>query len=220
MKKYNYKKNKSLILTIVFFLFFIIINNIIINNVQAEPDQTEKIDWTSIYRVSKNSLQSDPDNVMANFHYSISLANLGKIEEAYDHFEVIKEKIKIKKFNEVLSPYIKELEEKPDDVLLLNYAAFSASINNKYKKSAVHFENLIKIDCKNVWIMNYLAATYLELKQYKKVLTLLKEAIKIKDNKYSHLLLGMAYYKQGNIFKALLEMSKSGNLISKFMLNK
>lgn len=175
--------------------------------------------WKNIKNTSKKALDTNPDDIMANFQYSISLANLGKIEEAYNHFELIKDEIELDSFNRTLRPYIKKLEQNPEDILLLNYAAFAATINNDYQKSAEHFENIIEIESKNVWIMNYLAATYLELEKYEKAISILNKATDIKDNKYSHLLLGMVYYKQGRIIRALLEMGKSGDLVNKFILN-
>ncbi|MFW6015339.1 MAG: tetratricopeptide repeat protein [bacterium] len=154
----------------------------------------------------------DENDIFNNFKYSVALANLGRVEEAYDHFDYMGDKISSDKFNKVIEPYLKKLEKKPDDILLLNYAAFAASINNQYQESVKYFNEILSIKPENIWIMNYKALALLELKEYDRAEKLCNKTIKIKDNQFSHLILGMVYYKRGETLKALIQLGKSGDL--------
>ncbi len=180
----------------------------------------EKVDWEELNVTSSKILQQHPEDIMANFNYSISLANLGMIEEAYDYFNNLDDVIPLKEFNKTISPFIKLLEKRENDILLLNYAAFSSSFNLKYKESITYFERLVTLEPENVWIKNYLAASYIEIKEYEKAEKELLECLSIKNNQYSHLLLGVIYYHQGKTLRALIELGRSGSLASRILFNK
>lgn len=180
----------------------------------------EYVDWKELLQKSSQILENYPEDIIANFNYSISLANLGKIEEAYDYFNKMNNVIPLKDFNKALNPYIQQLDEKEDDILLLNYAAFSASFNSKYKESIKYFERILELEPDNVWIKNYLAAAYIEIKEYAKAEEILLNTLKIKENQYSHLLLGVIYYNRGETIKALIELSRSGSLATRILFKK
>lgn len=197
---------------IVIILFFTYICNAELTNIESNS-----VNWEKLKESSQHILKLNNNDILANFQYSISLANLGMIEEAYDHFQIIKDKISISKFNRIISPYISKLELHPNDILLLNYAAFSSSINSENKKSIPHFKKILDLEPKNIWIRNFLAAAYLELEEYDKAKKEVNKALEIKDNKYSHLLLGIVHYNTGNILGALFELGHSGNLVGKII---
>lgn len=216
-KKTTYHNKVTLYTFILLLLFnFIIKFN---NPLFALNLSKEKIDWLKIKKESQYIIEDDKNDILANFRYSISLANLGKIEEAFEHFEIIKDKTTISDFNNIISPYILMLTKKPNDILLLNYAAFSSVINSEYRNSIPYFEKLIKIEQDNIWIRNYLAATYLELEEYNKAKSEIKKNLEIKDNKYSHLILGIIYYETGKYIKAIIELGRSGDLVKKIINN-
>lgn len=177
------------------------------------------LNWSEEKAISQKMLAHDPNDILANFRLAIALVNLGKIEEAYDFFQQISDEIDQQEFNDTLAPTLNRLEQEPDNLRLLNYAAFSSSINQEYDQAINYFQDILLLEPKNIWIMNYMAATYLEQEKYEQARDIVNKAIKIKDNKYSHFVLGMISYKEGNYIKALLEFSRSGNLLSK-ILNK
>lgn len=193
---------------------FILIYILTWNNIYAADNN---FDWHTLQELSQQRLAENPEDILANFQLSISMANLGQIEEAYNHFNKISDQISREEFNKVMKPHLKLLETNQNNLLLLNYAAFSASINKDYPESISYFQQILKLDQQNIWIRNYLAATYIELEDYEQAVKVLQETIKIKDNKYSHLLLGIINYKRGDILKAIVELVRSGDLINKFL---
>ncbi len=180
----------------------------------------EQVDWQELHQRSEQKLENYPEDIITNFNYSISLANLGKIEEAYDYFNKMSKVIPLKDFNKALNPYLQQLDVREDDILLLNYAAFSASFNSTYKKSIKYFERIVELEPDNIWIKNYLAAAYIEVQEYKIAKKILLNTLKIKENQYSHLLLGVIYYNQGETIKALIELSRSGSLATRILFKK
>lgn len=197
------------------FFLFLIIYILTWSNIYAADNS---FDWHTLQELSQQRLAENPKDILANFQLSISMANLGQIEEAYNHFNKISDQISREEFNKVMKPHLKLLETNQNNLLLLNYAAFSASINKEYPESISYFQQILKLDQQNIWIRNYLAATYIELEDYEQAVRVLQEAIKIKDNKYSHLLLGIINYKRGDILKAIVELVRSGDLINKFLI--
>lgn len=197
---------------IFIFTFIFLLNSqlfIISNQLHAA-----EVDWQKLKIENRNMLKSDPDNILVNFRLVVALANLGKVKEAYILIEGMKEKVSIEKFKEEVDSYIDSLNKKNEknNLLILNYSAFSEMIRNDYENAAVNFKRIKKIDPENVWIRNYLAASYVELNQYELAETELEKALAIKENEYSRLILGVIYYNQGNYLKALQEFSRSGDL--------
>ncbi|MFW6281406.1 MAG: tetratricopeptide repeat protein [bacterium] len=189
-------ENKNL-----YFIFFLLLITLYQNSfIFAE---SRDVDWEELKNKSYNTIQEDKENVLANFQYSISLANLGKIEEAYDYFDKIKNRFSIEEFNETINPFIKDLDYNSKNILLLNYAAFTSVINSKNKYSIPYFEQIIRLEPNNIWSRNFLAATYLELEDYDKAIQIAEETNEIQNNEYSHLIIGIAHYNNGNILKAL-----------------
>jgi len=220
IKKISNPKNilkKSMKVIIVFLLILTLSYNISASQIHSD---IKTVNWNKIKENSQRILNFNKDNVLANFQYSISLANLGMIEEAYDHIELIKDNISINKFNRTISPHISRLESNPNDIILLNYAAFSSSINSKNENSIPYFKRILGLEPKNIWIMNFLAAAYIELEEFDNAKKEVKKALEIQDNKYSHLILGFIHYESGNYIKALIELGRSGDLANRILFDK
>lgn len=218
-KIYNPKNIfKKYILNIIMTFSLILILSYCSSASQIRSD-IRTVNWDKLKENSQHILSLDDDDILANFQYTISLANLGMIEEAYKHIELIKEKISVNKFNHTISPYISKIDIRPNDILLLNYAAFSSSINSNYENAVPYFKRIIELQPKNIWIINFLAATYIELEEYEKAKKEVKKALEIHDNKYSHLILGFIHYNSGNYIKALLELGRSGDLANKILFD-
>jgi tetratricopeptide (TPR) repeat protein len=201
-----------------FLLIFLIITVLSVNLVLASTDKQGF--WLALQEECQSELEEKPEDILINYQLSISMVNLGQIEEALEHFNHISSKISLEDFNECIDPYLELLRKNPDDILLLNYAAFSKIINLDYRGSINYFERIIELEPENVWIQNYLAATLVELEEYREADQVLCQAISIKDNRYSHLLLAIVNYKTGNLLKAITELCQSGDLVNRLLFNK
>ena len=182
-------------------------------------DAMKNVDWNKLQKESQNILQKNNSDIMANFHYIISLSNTGMIEEAYNHIDYIKENISLEELNILLAPHIAKLDNDPDNILLHNYAAFSGTLNSEYEKSIPYFKRLVELEPDNIWIRNFLAATYLELKEYEQAKKEINKTLEIKNNNYSHLILALIYYEKGDYINALIELGRSGDLGKKIIFN-
>ena len=206
-KKCLYKK------TLKLFLILFLLNNLLLLPVLGTNDIVySKINWDEILKESQYILKENERDILANFRYSIALANLGLIIEALEYFDYIKEFISLPEFNSRINPYLEQVNEKSTDIMLLNYTAFSAVINGNYRESLVFFNRILEIEKENIWIRNLLAATYLELAEYDNSKREAKKALEIKENNYSHLILAIVHYKTGNYISSLFELHSSGDL--------
>lgn len=210
------KKNYNRIFHMVIIAMIVIMFLIIINTTQT---QAHSVNWEQVRKSNNRVLEYRPDDVKANFEYSIALANLGLIEEAYEHFELIEDEISLGKFNRKIHPIIKDLEVSSSNILLLNYAAFSSSINSKHEQSIPFFKRILELEPENIWIRNFMAATYIELENFEKAKKEVDTAIEIKDNKYSHLVLAYIYYETGHLIKAFVELGRSGDLANRILFD-
>ena len=174
------------------------------------------IDWEVFKNENEaklNKINKTEDKVISKFNIAISKANLGQITESRKEFDEIKQLVEEKEFRNIISPYIKEIDEINDDILYLNYGAFYYLIFDNNKKSAIYFEEIIKLEPENIWALNYLAANYIVLDNINKAEKLLEKADEINSNNFSNLLFGYIYYKEGNYLRAMSRFSQSGNLI-------
>ncbi|MEJ6950548.1 tetratricopeptide repeat protein [Natronospora cellulosivora (SeqCode)] len=200
-------------LIICSFLYPLMFNNIVYSQ------NVNIIDWNELKRESQEIIKEDDNNILANFNYSISMANLGEIEDAYDYFEIIKNRFTIDEFNNTINPLILDVDHNSNNILLLNYAAFTSAINSNYEYSIPYFKRILIIEPNNIWVKNFLAATYLELKDYDLAIETAMDANRIKRNQYSHLIIGVAHYNNGNTFRALNQFRRAGNLIARIIFN-
>lgn len=203
----------------VTFLFFLTIIIIILIPQFNENIKAETMDWKNIITDYERDNNIDC-NPMTQFRYAIALANVGEIREAYDIFKEIRDDVEKDKLERLIEEDIEKMEtqeENKNELLLLNYYAFLNVIKKDYRESIKYFEEIEKLDPKNIWTLNFKAASYNELERYEDSKKVLNKALSIKNNRYSHLLLGIAQYYTGNYFKALNEMRKSGDLFGEII---
>ena len=138
---------------------------------------------------------------------------------ALDIFEEIEEEVNDDELEKIIENEIKvqEKKENQNTLLLLNYNAFLAVIKKDYNTSINYFEKIAEIQPKNIWILNFKAASYNEIEKYEKAKEILEKAQSIKENQYSNLLMGIAHYETGNYFRAVREMTKAGELFYEFI---
>ena len=202
MEKIN-KKILIVLLSIMFILIF--------------TESIYMIDWQDFKLKNKNNLKKEiflEKEIMYNYNLAIAYANLGEINNSQNTLDEIEDKFGKKKFNKIISSYIKKNSYNSDLTLLdLNYAAFYYLIYENYSKSSFYFEKIIEREPKNIWAINYLAGNYIMLEKYDKAESYLIEADNIQSNKFTNLLYGYIYYERGNYIKAFSKLAKTGDLL-------
>ena len=182
---------------------------IIIISIILTPSVTSsEIEWEELKNINLEKLETNSDDLLARFEYAIALANLGQVEESYEQFDILGEEET--KGREVIKEHKQNLEQ--DSILKLNYRAFLALTDAQYEQSIDYFYDIIELDPENVWIYNYLAASYLELEEYEAAKEILDQALEIKDNGYSHLIYGIIYWENGQYINAARSFSRSGKI--------
>jgi tetratricopeptide (TPR) repeat protein len=181
-----------------------------------------KFDWENIEQESKEKLDNlinKNDIIKEKFKIAISLANQGEIVESHNKFKEINDLTSKENFYKIVNPYIKKLGNNSNNILYLNYAAFSYVIAEDYKSSIKHFKRIIELNKTNVSIMNFLAASYIQINNFDKARNYIKKGRKIKNSDFASFLMGYIQYKKGNYFRSLREFSKSGSLFNHYIIN-
>lgn len=173
---------------------------------------SEDPNWSDLREKSYKKIEQAPNNIQANYDYLISLVNLGEIKSAYNTIDKFEDNFDEKKFAKKITPYFQELVKCPKNILILNYTAFYGVVVKDYELSIKYFDRILDLTPENYNIRNFLAASYIELEKYDLALREANRALVTKDNEFSHLLLGVIYYENGNFLKAISEFSKSGSL--------
>ena len=197
---------KKLLLT---FFCFILVSLFLIISFSSQISGKE-IDWENFKQESLQQLKQTPENAVVRFEYAISLANLGQVEESYEQFDILGEEKTREQSRKEIEEHLNTI--KNNIILKYNYYAFLAVVDKNYQESIEYFYELIALEPENVWIYNYLAASYYELEEYENAKVILDEALDLKDNSYSHLLYGLIYMEEGKYFRALRAFNRSGKL--------
>lgn len=165
--------------------------------------------WPQIEEHIKKELQNNPKDRLLNFQLGVCYAKTGRIKEAFDTFNTLKELKDDLKPEEVPSLYLKRLEEGGDRLLNLSYLAFAYHVINDYQKSKEAFLELIQLEPDNIWNYNYLALVYRDLKELALAEGLLKESLALEQNSYTRFILGLVYYDKGSYLKAIIEFGRA-----------
>ncbi len=173
-----------------------------------------RYNWEELISTTQKQLDQNKNDIVLNYTMAVAYANTGEIKKAYDIIDVFGSSVSREDFNAAVSPYLAEWENyrNHDNLLLLNYAAFREVINKDYREAAALFEYIFEIDSNNLWALNHAAAALVEFGEYDQALDYANQAISIKDNEYSHLIKGYAYYENGNYFRAAIEAASARNL--------
>ncbi|MFW6269718.1 MAG: tetratricopeptide repeat protein [Bacillota bacterium] len=178
------------------------------------------MDWKSFENDNQNKLESTDNKeevYLAKFNLALSLANQGKAREAHEILNEIDENVSKDKFIELIKVETDKLKGSSDELLYLNYLAFTEVIKENYQKSIIYFEDIINKDKNNVWPYNYLAASYIEINEYERAENIINKAREIEDNDYSRFLLGVIHYRKGSYLQAVKEFSNSGEIFRSFI---
>lgn len=174
-----------------------------------------KYNWEQLIETTKAQLVTNKNDIVLNYTLAVAYANTGEIKKCYNIIDVFGSSVSRKDFNTAVSPYLEAWENYRDknNLLLLNYAAFSEIINKNYKNAIELFEYIFKIDPNNIWALNHAAAALVEVEAYKKAINYANQALAMQENEYSHLIKGYVYYEQKNYIKAIFEATSARKLV-------
>lgn len=157
--------------------------------------------------------------IKSKLNIAIALANQEQIVESHEIFQEIDDITSKKYFHKTIQPYREKLKANPNNIMYLNYVAFSDIIAEEYQSSINYLKRIIELDKDNVAILNFLAASYIQVDNIEKAQYYIKKAKKIKESEFSSFLLGYIYYKQGNYFKSITQFTKSGKLFKHYVID-
>jgi tetratricopeptide (TPR) repeat protein len=112
-----------------------------------------------------------------------------------------------------LSDYITKVTQSPDDWRLRFRLAFAYYFNDQNQDAIREFENVLKLDPRNVWAYGYLALLHGGLGDVDMGIKMAKQGLAIDSNVAAlHLLLGEGYYKKGDSWGGLMERMEAVRL--------
>ncbi|MGM0470738.1 MAG: tetratricopeptide repeat protein [Bacillota bacterium] len=203
---------------IVSLLIILVIISVITPAILAQSKINQK--WQTVVEDNQSLIKegelTTKEELRAHFSLGVGYANIGKIDLAKKEFDLLDDQIEDNARKEFVNHYQEKLNNHPQDLIALNQLAFAHYANHNYKSSLKLFKQIVKQDPNNIWSYNYLATVYSELEKHQKAEDILHQSLAIEKNKYTHFLLGAVNYKQGNIFKALYYVGKSGDAASTF----
>jgi len=173
--------------------------------------------WSQHYEKAEIKYNENPDSLANNYYKTITMANLGMINETMEILDYFKDDFSRNEFDEMFNEEINEIDKEKNKLLYLNYYAFYHVIFDEYDDAIDYFEKIIKKDSNNIWPLNYKSAALIESERYEEAHDNLNKSLNIENNQYTRLLLGVNYYEQGHKLRAINELRKTGNLISDFI---
>ena len=181
--------------------------------------QGENVCWEEVVKENYSLLEEDPEDIFLNFQLGVSYAKTGRVEPAFEKLNTLKdlggEKIK----SQVPEYYQNKLGENntKDYIKNLSYLSFAYYANNENHRAKESFKELISVEPDNIWNYNYLALVHRELEEYQEAQNLLQQSLDIENNNYTRFLLGVAYYDQGKVFRALVQVGRAGSVAVKIL---
>lgn len=160
--------------------------------------QHETIDWQDVIEQTAENI-----DVTSRLLRGIAYANLGELPKSLQEFEIAGQEGYIDDVALFVLDKLRELRKTPNDLLLLNCAAFGSYAFGDLAASAEYFERIVKLDSQNIWARNFAAIVYGYLDEFDHALNHLREAVTIDPkNQYSHLLLSAVYKEKSQYLQA------------------
>ncbi len=174
--------------------------------------------WKKVIQESESVLAESSGDVETRFKLAVAYANLGNLEKTMDELEILQQQEGGQQTWEFINKYEHCYLVNQDDLMTLNYLAFAYYIGYQYSRSKVFFEKIIELNSEDIMAYNFLALVHGSLDEYDEAFKIIQQARNIKENQFSHLVLGMIYYKQGNMFKAMWHLGRAGKLAAGLMM--
>jgi len=138
-----------------------------------------------------------PNDSQAHFELAMTYAYTNKIEDGLNELKKVDE-LDEKFAKKALKIYSTKVKIYPDDWKARFRYAFTLYFNKNKDDAIKEFKKVIKLDPKNVFAYGYIAIIYGEKEDVGEAIDYCKQALEIdSDVAAIHLLLGTAYYKNG-----------------------
>ncbi|MGM0501908.1 MAG: tetratricopeptide repeat protein [Bacillota bacterium] len=200
------------ILTVLILIFVLFNAQIVLGNSKYQEE------WQNVVEVRKDKLENHPEDYTAKYELAVAYSNLGEIEKATKSFKGLKEvENRDQKLNDLITYYQNKVDQENTGIKEINFLAFAHYTADNYKQARKLLKEIVELDPKNIWSYNYLAVTHHELKDYNQAKNTLEKSLDIEENEYTHFLLGVNYYKQGNLFKAFYYVNKGRKAADLFL---
>lgn len=185
-------------------------------SVHAEDKPGEgTVDWAQVIEDNKDS-----DSVESRLLRGIAYANLGLLPEAVKELSIAGDKAYDDEIAGFILDKLNELRHSPDDVLLLNCAAFGSYAFGDLGQAAGYFERIISLEPNNIWTRNFCAFTYTQKGDIDRALYHLEQALKIdRKNQYTHLLLSAAYKEKQQYLMAIYHYLQAPEAVRELKLH-
>jgi tetratricopeptide (TPR) repeat protein len=168
------------------------------------------IDWQRV--IDENE---DKETVESQLLRGIACANLGRLPEALQELEIAGEDAYVNQVAEFVLDKLRELRRSPEDILLLNCAAFGAYAFGDFHQSATYFEDIIRLDPDNVWARNFCAIVYGQSGDFDRALNHLGPSLRLDPgNQYTHLLLSAVYKEKQQYLMAAYHYLRAPKAVS------
>lgn len=166
---------------------------------EDKPENRQAVDWAQIIEDHKES-----STVESRLLRGIAYANLGSLAQAFEELSIAGEAAYHEDVASFVLDKLSELRHSPDDVLLLNCAAFGSYAFGDLEQSTNYFEKIIRLEPDNVWTRNFCAFTYGERGDIDRAIHHLEHSLKLdRGNQYTHLLLSAAYKEKQQYLMAI-----------------
>ncbi len=200
MKKHNWRQFIADISLMALICCLVAAGIVLSDRVYAEDKlQDQGIDWAKVIEENKES-----DKAESRLLRGIAYANMGLLAQAVDELSIAGDKAYREEIAGFVLDKLNQLRHSPDDVLLLNCAAFGSYAFGDFEQSTGYFERIISLDPNNVWTRNFCAFTYAQAGDIDRALHHLEQALKIdRENQYTHLLLSAAYKEKQQYLMAI-----------------
>lgn len=170
----------------------------------------KNIDWEEVLEENAGK-----ESVESRLLRGIACANLGRLPQALEELEIADEE----KYQEEIARFIleklRQLRHSPEDVLLLNCAAFGSYAFGDLEQSAIYFEDIITLNPNNVWARDFCALVYGQNGDIDRAHFHLERSLELDPkNQYTHLLLSAVYKEKQQYLMAVYHYLQAPQAVS------
>jgi tetratricopeptide (TPR) repeat protein len=183
------------------------------NNSYAQdqpPSTMVNINWRKV--IEENTRL---DTLESRLLRGIASANLGQLPIALKELEIAGEATYSDQVAEFVLDKLRRLRRSPNDLLLLNCAAFGSYAFGDLEQSTMYFEDIIRLDPNSVWARNFCAIVYGQTGELDRALYHLEHSLKLDtENQYTHLLLSAVYKEKQKFLLAIYHYMQAPQAVS------
>lgn len=198
---------RKLLLTLLIFSLAILISNSPAYGISIHQEK-----WNSFLTTNLQKLDENPEDPLALFRVSVGLASLGEVDDSMEYFGKVSENHDRDFMESFLNELLFKLEEDPKNPVLLNQVAFAYFTLQRHREAEEYFQLAIQQDPENYWLYNYKSFTLVAQLNNEEAIDALETSLSIKNDNYTHAILGYVYWINGNRIKAWWHFARTGTL--------